>query len=861
MAVSAFVTHRQVDTTRKQDSIAASIAQGANELSYLANDYLIYRESQQLSRWQSRFALFSNQVAALNVDRPEQQVLTRNIQVNLHRLQDVFNSAVSAAGVSSSSQETVLDPALLQVSWSRIAIQSQGLISDASRLSQLLRQQMDNLMNRRSLLIYLMTGLFGALLLTSYLLTYQRILKSLAKVQAGTASIGSGNFDFKFADEKNDEIGDLSRAFNQMTADLKTVTASKADLEHEIAERKQAEEALRAAHAQAVWLARFPEQNPNPILRASADGTVLYCNPASAKLSGWRCDVGRVPPNDLLPLVGRAMAEGTELQQDVQLGERFYIVCVSPFPKEGYANIYGSDITERKQAEEALRRSEEHFRALAEALPQIVWTADAEGGVEWFNNRWYDYTGEPYGIGQGWGWELTAHPDDMPHTLKNWQEARQRGTLFQNEIRVRSHAGQYRWFLVRAWPLLDEDGKVVRWFGTNTDIEELRQVEQKLRESEARYRTLFESMTEGFALHEILCDEQGRPCDYRFLDVNPAFERLTGLKRADLLSRCVRDVLPGTEAHWIENFGRVALTGEPVHFENFSASLGRWYEVFAYRPVVNQFAVLFTDITERKRAEEALRKAHNDLEKRVHERTSELSTAVQSLQAEVVQRKRLEATLRESENQVRFFASQCLTAQESERKRIAGELHDSISASLAATKFAIERASEEMKRGHGDPESLKNLAANLTGIITEVRRIMADLRPSILDDMGILAALNWFCREYRKSYSHIAVEKQIGIEEHEVPDSLKTPVFRISQEAMSNISKHSQASLIKLSLKKEDGRMLLTIEDNGQGFDPETVRKGLGLSSIRERAELSGGACSIESVKGAGTTVCCSWPI
>jgi len=776
MAVSAFVTHRQVDTTRKQDSIAASIAQGANELSYLANDYLIYRESQQLSRWQSRFALFSNQVAALNVDRPEQQVLTRNIQVNLHRLQDVFNSAVSAAGVSSSSQETVLDPALLQVSWSRIAIQSQGLISDASRLSQLLRQQMDNLMNRRSLLIYLMTGLFGALLLTSYLLTYQRILKSLAKVQAGTASIGSGNFDFKFADEKNDEIGDLSRAFNQMTADLKTVTASKADLEHEIAERKQAEEALRAAHAQAVWLARFPEQNPNPILRASADGTVLYCNPASAKLSGWRCDVGRVPPNDLLPLVGRAMAEGTELQQDVQLGERFYIVCVSPFPKEGYANIYGSDITERKQAEEALRRSEEHFRALAEALPQIVWTADAEGGVEWFNNRWYDYTGEPYGIGQGWGWELTAHPDDMPHTLKNWQEARQRGTLFQNEIRVRSHAGQYRWFLVRAWPLLDEDGKVVRWFGTNTDIEELRQVEQKLRESEARYRTLFESMTEGFALHEILCDEQGRPCDYRFLDVNPAFERLTGLKRADLLSRCVRDVLPGTEAHWIENFGRVALTGEPVHFENFSASLGRWYEVFAYRPVVNQFAVLFTDITERKRAEDALREREARISaslqekevllKEIHHRVKnnmQVISSLVALQADELQDAATRAVLMDLTHRVRSMAM------------VHEKLYQSVD--LARVEFA------EYAR------SLLNYLWGAHGTAASGVRLAMDLKPVSL-----------------------AVNEAV-------------PCGLILNELVSNALKHAFCGRaggdVAVSLcYDEESRIVLRVRDNGAGLPP-----------------------------------------
>jgi PAS domain S-box-containing protein len=750
MAVSAIITNRQQEKVSEQEKVAASIALGASELSYLANDYLIYRESQQLSRWQSRFASFSSLVASLNVDRPEQQALVRNIQINQQRLKEVFDSTVSAVGVSSANQKAGFDPTSLQVSWSRIAIQSQGLISDASRLSQLLHQQMDHLMDQRTLLIYLMTGMFGVLLLAAYMLTHQRILKSIAALRAGAAVIGSGNLDFRIEEKRKDEIGDLSRAFNRMTADLKTVTASKADLEREIAERKEAEEALR--------------------------------------------------------------------------------------------------------------------------------------------------------------------------------------------------------------------------------------------ESEARYRTLFEAMTEGFALHEIICDEGGRPCDYRFLDVNPAFERLTGLKRTDLLGRCVREVLPGTESYWIENYGKVALTGEPVRFENFSASLDRWFEVFAYRPAAGRFAVLFTDITarkrtetallrsredldraqavgqigswrldvrrnvltwsdenhrifglpkgtpltyetflgivhpddrpyvdtqwkaglrgepydiehrivagghvkwvrekaylefdnagelqggfgitqditERKRTEEALKKAHDDLEKRVQERTSELTEAVQRLQVEIVQRKQLETSLRESENQVRFFASQCLTAQETERKRIAGELHDSIAASLSAIRLRIERIALEMKQGLRSAESLQDIASQVAGINTDVRRIMADLRPSILDDLGILAALNWFCREYQKTYSHISVEKQTGVEEHELPDSLKTPIFRISQETMNNISKHSKASLIKLSLQKEDGKILLTIQDNGQGFDPETARKGMGLSGIRERAELSGGACSIESAKGAGTTVRCSWPI
>jgi len=236
-----------------------------------------------------------------------------------------------------------------------------------------------------------------------------------------------------------------------------------------------------------------------------------------------------------------------------------------------------------------------------------------------------------------------------------------------------------------------------------------------------------------------------------------------------------------------------------------------------------------------------------------------------SIRYAIEQRKILE-NLRESESRCRLLSSELLSAQETERRNIAREIHDSIGQTLAAIKFGVENGLEQIRRGNpGDAGArLENAISLIQNVSQDVRRIQMDLRPSILDDLGILVTINWFCREFEKTYSAIRIEKQIRTEEEEIPQFLKITLYRIIQEACNNMAKHSNGNRAVLMLESNHDGISLTIQDNGEGFDPEEVRKryrrGMGLSSMKERAELSGGTFAIQSEKGKGTTLSFRWP-
>jgi PAS domain S-box-containing protein len=226
-----------------------------------------------------------------------------------------------------------------------------------------------------------------------------------------------------------------------------------------------------------------------------------------------------------------------------------------------------------------------------------------------------------------------------------------------------------------------------------------------------------------------------------------------------------------------------------------------------------------------------------------------------------------EAALRRSQDELQRLSSELLDVQERERRRIADDLHDVIGQSLSLIKLSIEHAGQLIERGEAEAagDALKGLANKAKDALVEVRRVSMDLRPSTLDDLGILATLSWFFREFEATCGHIRVEKAFAVKEEHIPRPLKTTIFRILQEATANIVKHAGADRMRVGLSHLGDMLELSVEDNGQGFDPKlsngrSDRHGLGLRSMRERTRLSGGSYSVESAIGQGTRILARWP-
>jgi PAS domain S-box-containing protein len=521
------------------------------------------------------------------------------------------------------------------------------------------------------------------------------------------------------------------------------------------------------------------------------------------------------------------------------------------------------DITERRQVEDALRESEEQFQAMANGMPQMACIADADGSIVWYNQRWYQFTGTTFGQMQGWGWQAVHDPDILPLVMERWTNAIAAGIPFEMEFPLRGADGLFRAFLTRVMPLKNSAGRVVRWFGTNTDISERKQTEERLalqaqqlqhsrqalEDQSLMLQSVLDSMVEGL----VAANEQGK-----FILWNPAAEKLIGLGAADLppdqwaahygifFPDKVTPIPPGQAP--LER----ALRGEVVRGEIFlrNPQLDRevWLEINS-SPLRGNDGVLrggvaaFRDITQRKADELEIRTLNNDLEDKIAKRTEQLEIANRELEA---------------------FSYSVSHDLRTPLRHIAGFSR------ILVNDFGpgmTGEAREDLQRIEDAVHRMGLLLDALLSMAVLRRRALKlshnELNPLIAEVISILAP----------EYEGREVEWRIG----QLPALDCDPVLmsQVFQNLLSNALKYSSGrrpAVIEVDSIQEPGKpVVVLVRDNGAGFDMKYAGKlfsmfqrlhtdaefagtGVGLATVHRIIQKHGGVIWAEAETDHGAT-------
>jgi PAS domain S-box-containing protein len=645
----------------------------------------------------------------------------------------------------------------------------------------------------------------------------------------------------------------------------------------DITERKQMEEALRQSEER---FSQFMQHLPGLAWIKDRQGRYVYANAAAeaafrtplVKLYG-KTDEDIFPPefanqfkkNDDLALQDE---KGVQVVETLEHKDGIlHYSLVNKFPIPGpygdIALIGGTafDITERRQAEEALRGSEERYRTLFESIDEgfcIIEKVEDEVGekldflyVE-ANPAFADQAGLGGVIGKTIRQAFPGEPEEWfetyDHILRTGEPMRfERGLITQGRI-------------LELYAFRVEDGTNRRVAVVFNDVTERRQAEEALRESEQRYRNLFDLVPVAV----YTCDANGLIQEYNHRAVelwgrepakNDPDEKFCGSfkiyypdGRFMPHENCpMARMLKGEtlEPHELEivverpDGFRRSVIAHPLPIRN------------ARGEIVEAINCLY-DITERKQAEEALQSLNLQLETRVVMRTTELQEANTALQ--------------ESQRRLQMLSQRLVEVQEEERRAIARELHDRVGQSLSALNINLIIMRDQLL-----PDSLERVASRLSDsmhlvgeTITLVRDVMSNLRPAVLDDYGLEAALQSYVDEYMSRYGIKVVLEKPARPIPRLGPSIEMTFLRIAQEALMNIARHANASQVTLSLWQEGDSVSMTVQDNGSGIVSwqEANRPGShGLTIMRERAEAFGGNLKVGSVPGKGTKVEMSIPI
>ncbi len=386
---------------------------------------------------------------------------------------------------------------------------------------------------------------------------------------------------------------------------------------------------------------------------------------------------------------------------------------------------------------------------------------------------------------------------------------------------------------------------------------ERRSAEEELNASEERLRAIFEASRDGILVE----------ADERIVFVNQSYTALLGYEAPEELSgKHLSSVISSEDTERLLNFGNSRLRGKlPPSVYEFKAKRkdGTLIEVEASASISivaghSYITSIVRDITERKRAEAALRQINEQLEGRVTERTAALSEVNAILQAEVAERRRVEAERVELLRRVIF-------AQEDERRRIAREMHDQFGQQLTALNLKLDAMKEDLgddKKLSDQVESLQSIARQLD---EDVDHLVWEMRPTALDDLGLDAALSSYTQNWSKHFGVPVQMHASGPEGDRLTPEIETALYRVAQEALNNVAKHARATHVAIVLERRAGQVSLIVEDDGIGFDWQSQivasEKGLGLIGMRERAALLGGTIEFESQPNDGATVVVRIPL
>lgn len=512
-------------------------------------------------------------------------------------------------------------------------------------------------------------------------------------------------------------------------------------------------------------------------------------------------------------------------------GEVWLATVVSPLAEGSRFSYVTEDVTERRRSSEALRESEARFRDLADNMDQLAWIADADGSILWYNRRWFEFTGATFEETAGWGWQRLIAPEELPKILETWRTKLAAHEPFDMELALRSSDGTFHAFLTRVRPILGEDGRVARWFGTNTDVTERREAEERIRESEARLSLALAAADMGTWDADL---EKGTS------HFSGAAARIFGRPEGDfsLSPDEWRDVVHPEDVPKVVEAVRAMVASEETIQMEFRAHQrdGAWRWVasrgLARRndegKVIGAIGV-FADVTERKEAEAELRR-------KVAERTAELQASNEAL----------ESFTRHVAHDLRGPLRSILLA--------CHLLKDDLRSSDAATQDVLVRQERAARR----------LSLLIDDLLEMARLSRTEAVRTPLD-------MTRMAREVAVEVIAAHPETPVRVE---VAEDLKVDAdYRLLRSALANLIENAvkyspEGGTVRVG-RREDGCFL--VSDKGIGIDAEYLEKifepferlhsenrfkgtGIGLSNVRQIVRLHGGRVWAESVPGRGST-------